>query len=330
MDRSKTPKVSVLMPSFNHELYVEKAVDSVLDGTFSDLELVVVDDGSTDSTVERLRAIDDPRLVLETQPNRGAHNAFNRALELAWGEVVFLINSDDQFTPNRIEHLYPKLMSGDVVAAASWIELIDGEGRPMGTKHAWHDMPPWPPASRRPRLSPLGDPRLALLETNWVATTSNIAFRRSAAEGLRFRDLRYCHDWDFFLGLARRGPIELVEEALVRYRVHPSNTLREGRHIGQAQMWLEIWWLLLAHGRPLLAEFPQLADAASRFGAGLPHFAGQEPPAALFALRGPGRDPLPSFMDLLKDDDPFRQELLSFLKRCIETEGHRHGRAHGA
>ena len=312
--KTSPPKVSVLMPSYNHEHYVEQAVDSVLGGSFSELELIVVDDGSTDSTVERLRAVEDSRMEVHVQHNQGAHVAFNRALDLARGEVVFLINSDDRFKPDRIASLVTRLLEGDSVAVASWIELIDHDGQALGVKHAWHDLPPWTAPTRQPRLSELGDPRAALLETNWVSTTSNIAFRRSAAEDLRFRPLRYCHDWDFLLGLARRGPMELVQDALVQYRVHPENTLKEGQGTGQAQMWLEIWWVLLAHGLPLLEQLPKTADSAQRFWSSLPRFAGQEPPKALFALRGSGTEPTPGFMGLLEADNPFRQDLLDFLQ----------------
>ncbi len=325
MASSSPPKVSVLMPSYNHELYVEQAVHSVLHSTFSDLELIVVDDGSTDSTVERLRAIDDVRMKVHVQSNQGAHVAFNRALDLARGEVVFLINSDDRFKPDRIARLTSLLLEGDSVAAASWLELIHDDGQVLGVKHAWHDSPPWPAPSRRPRLSELGDPRAALLETNWVSTTSNVAFRRSAADGLSFRPLRYCHDWDFLLGLARRGPMELVQEALVEYRVHSENTLREGQGAGQEQMWLEIWWVLLAHGIPLLQQLPDIPDSASRFWSGLPPFAGQGPPKSLFALRGSEAEPLQSFMELLSSDDPFRLDLMDFLRRIAGNERARGG-----
>ena len=256
------PQVSVLMPSFNHERFVLEAVHSVLACRAVTLELIVIDDGSRDQTVSRLRQIDDPRMILEVGDNRGAHTAFNRAFELARGELVALINSDDAFAQDRIERLVGVLSNSETVAAASWLELIDDQGNNLGVKHAWHDMPPWPPA-RGPRLSELGDPGLALLESNWIATTSNIAFRRSAAGELRFRPLRYCHDWDFFLGLARLGPMAVIADPCVKYRIHDHNTLREGRAQGQAQMQLEILWLLVAPC-PAHAHRPAATGAVAR------------------------------------------------------------------
>jgi glycosyltransferase involved in cell wall biosynthesis len=80
------PAVSVVIPSYNHGRFIGEAVDSVLGSPFAELELVIVDDGSTDDTLQRLAAYrDDRRVRIEEQPNRGAHAALNRGLELARG-----------------------------------------------------------------------------------------------------------------------------------------------------------------------------------------------------------------------------------------------------
>ena len=95
--------VSVVMPSYNHAAYCVEAAQSVLGQSHRRLELIVVDDGSRDDLVERLAALDDPRLHLVTQENRGAHAAINRGLDLAQGDYLAIINSDDRFDPRRIE-----------------------------------------------------------------------------------------------------------------------------------------------------------------------------------------------------------------------------------
>ena len=241
-----------MIPAYNHADYVGEALTSVLEGPFTGLEVVLVDDGSTDDTLARVEAFRrDPRLRVLTQPNRGAHAALNRGLEAARGDTVFILNSDDAFAPSRIPTLLEALDDPGVAVATSWVDVVDATGVPLGVKHGPRDLlPPWA-ARGGPRLSELGDLHLALLESNWVSTTSNLAFRRRlvSEHGLRFLPLRYCHDWDFVLGACRHGRVELVPEALVRYRVHPDNTIREGAaaSAGEGLMRFEILWVVARH-----------------------------------------------------------------------------------
>ena len=105
-----SPTVSVIVPSFNHEAFVGPAIDSALAPGGADVEVVVVDDGSTDDSRERLEAYaGNPRVKVHHQENRGAHAALNRGLELAGGDLIFILNSDDSFAPQRIENLARRL-----------------------------------------------------------------------------------------------------------------------------------------------------------------------------------------------------------------------------
>ncbi len=93
-----------------------------------------------------------------------------------------------------------------------------------------------------------------MLETNYIATTSNMAFRRSLIcdHGLRFRNLRYAHDWEFILSACHVGKIRLIPEPLVEYRVHASNTIKEGSDSGTGQMRFEIQWVVARHASRIL------------------------------------------------------------------------------
>ena len=167
-------RVSVVIPSYNHATFIVEAIESVLATAMDDLELVLVDDGSTDDTLERLEGLrGDPRLAIYTQANQGAHAALNRGLELSRGEFLFILNSDDLYAAGRIPRLVQRLEEDPSIAITStWIRVVDDAGAEIGVKRAWHDMPPWPPPVRGPRLQDTGDPRLAMLETNFVSTTS--------------------------------------------------------------------------------------------------------------------------------------------------------------
>ena len=101
-------KISVIVPVYNVEAYLEKAVDSILNQTFNDFELILVNDGSTDRSkeiCEKYLSIDE-RVKFINQDNQGAHNARNNALKVAKGKYVCFFDSDDYLEPNMLNDLY--------------------------------------------------------------------------------------------------------------------------------------------------------------------------------------------------------------------------------
>ncbi|MDQ2870264.1 MAG: glycosyltransferase family 2 protein [Acidobacteriota bacterium] len=310
------PRVSVAIPSFNHAPYVVGAVESVLRSDFEGLEVVLVDDGSSDDSLARLKPLEsDPRLRVFRQENQGAHAALNRAMSLARGEILFILNSDDLFAPTRIGRFVRRFDEKPSLAGlSSWMRIIDSAGTVLGVKEAFRNMPPWP-------LSPGGltetrDPVLALLEANYIATTSNFAVRRAVcdgADGLRFLPLRYAHDWDFFLGAAERGTLEILPEPLVDYRVHASNTIKEGAEEarGQAAMRFEILWVAARHADHVLRQSGlrghSAEDLARRAAVSLPSFDCRGLLAQLRMARGSEDAPPRNFDHLLAAGHPFRR-----------------------
>lgn len=110
------PLVSVVMPAYNAERTVREAVDSVLAQSFADLELIVCDDASRDATLERLRACDDPRLVVIANPaNAGEGATRDRAIAAARGRWIAVIDADDAWAPGRLERLVAAAGSDDDV-----------------------------------------------------------------------------------------------------------------------------------------------------------------------------------------------------------------------
>lgn len=316
-------RISVVVPSYNHGPFVEEAVGSVLGGGGGELEVVVVDDGSSDDTMVRLAGVAarDPRLRVISQENRGAHAALNRALALATGEVVLILDSDDLFEPERVSRLSELLLADRSVAvAASWLRVVDRDGRSLGVKRGFANMPPWPPPCPGPRLIETGSPELALLEANYVATTSNMAFRRSLVEesGLRFLPLRYCHDWEFLLAATAHGRLAMVEEPLVRYRVHPSNTIAEGTSGGQGAMRFEVMWTVTRHAEAVCrrhagGEVP--SELLARLWRSLPRFGCDDLLADLLVLRGSSVEPPAEFDALVAPGHPFREAAVAELER---------------
>lgn len=318
-----SPLVTVIIPSFNHEAYVGRAVESVLASDGVEFEVIVIDDGSTDDSRSRLEAFaGDPRVHIHQQENQGAHAALNRGLALSRGDLIFILNSDDAFAPRRIRILAERLRKDPgAVLAASWIEVVDAADARLGLKEAWRTLPPWPAPTPGPFLTALDNPRLALLETNWISTTSNIAFPATLVRehDLSFLPLRYAHDWDFILSACHFGQVALVDEPLVQYRVHGANTIGEGTDEGQGIMRFEILWVVARHAMRLLraaaasdAEFAHLRDLLST---SAPTFGCDSIFDQLLLLRGGDETPPPAYDALLDPGHPYRQAAVDVIGR---------------
>lgn len=316
------PRISVIIPSYNHARFIDAAVESVLEPDGPARELIVVEDGSTDDSLARLEAWSgDPRLRLYPQENQGAHAALNRGLELARGELIFILNSDDLFAPERLEVFGRRFdAEPDLALLCSWLRIIDADGKEIGVKEGWRNLPPWPQPQAGPSLAGTGRLELALLETNFIATTSNVAFRRELIDaGLRFQALRYAHDWDFILEAGRHGAYGMVEEPLVSYRVHGANTIGEGQDdLGMGTMRFEILWVVARHAARVLAAAAggETTELRRRAWNSLPRFGRDRLLAQLLHWSDSGDDA--AYRALLDPDHPFRQRAVELL---AESDG---------
>ncbi|MEH2174733.1 glycosyltransferase family 2 protein [Nostoc sp.] len=129
------PKVSVIIPAYNTETYIEKAIESALKQTLTDIEVIMVDDGSSDKTVEVAKSFTDLRLkVIVNQQNVGAAAARNRAFRAAQGEWIAVLDSDDWYAPERLEKLVSLANKTNADMIADDVYLIeDGTTSPWST-----------------------------------------------------------------------------------------------------------------------------------------------------------------------------------------------------
>ena len=132
---SSTPAVSVIVTVYNGERYLEEALRSILDQSFHDLELVVVDDGSTDGSLDIAQAIDDERLVVVPAGRLGRAGALNRALQEARAPLIALMDADDVSLPRRIELQQRFLVEHPAVGfVGTWFTAVTEAGEPLYTK----------------------------------------------------------------------------------------------------------------------------------------------------------------------------------------------------
>lgn len=122
------PRLSVVMPVYNARPFVADAVASILGQTYRDLELIVVDDGSTDGSVDELQRFDDPRLVISQLPrNAGIARALDHGLSLAQGELIGRMDADDVALPQRLECQLKLIDEASVDVCGTWARRL---GRP--------------------------------------------------------------------------------------------------------------------------------------------------------------------------------------------------------
>lgn len=220
------PPVSIVIPAYNHERFVGEAIDSVLSQTFADFELIVVDDGSRDSTaaIVESRAAADGRIRLIRQANGGSHAAINRGIAESSGQWVAILNSDDRYARGRLERLVAEASSGARFVVTD-VRLIDAAGAPITDPDHW-----WHRAHRDFRESArrLG-PVHGLLYGNYTISTSNFFFARSLADTVGpFRPRRNIPDWDWALRAVLSEPDRsryLWDSVLLDYRLHGDNAI---------------------------------------------------------------------------------------------------------
>ncbi len=123
-------KVTVLMPAYNTEKYIAAAIRSVLNQTFKDFELLIINDGSTDSSADIIQSFHDPRIVVVEQVNAGIAVALNTGIQLARGEFIARFDADDICYPHRLESQFNFLKKNpDYILIGSDADYIDEEGQ---------------------------------------------------------------------------------------------------------------------------------------------------------------------------------------------------------
>ncbi len=241
------PAVSVIIPAYNHERYIGPAIDSVLNQTWVDFELLVIDDGSTDQTGAVVQAYTDSRITYFWQENKDAYNTLNRGFDLARGKYVAILNSDDVYMPDRLEVLLGEQHRTGAQCLFTDVIPIDENGQELSDPdfgwNQWH-------SKNRQFYFDSRDLYTGFLKGNFMVTTSNLFLTREAvARTGKFCSLRYLHDYDFIFRVMLAFPDQVTylhDKKLLQYRIHGGNTLGEAAIIGREQDMLVIRKYLLA------------------------------------------------------------------------------------
>lgn len=210
--------VSVCIPAYNQENTIQEAIQSALDQTYQNIEVVVIDDCSTDKTLERIREMKDERIRLhENEKNKGMVANWNKAVMSARGEYAIMLHGDDRLHPDSIRHKMEMFKKDkNVVLAFSATRIIDGDGKVIMERHAMK-----------------GDAivngkkfaRKSYHHRNMYGEPSNILFKSGLVEKLGgFDDVTcYTTDWLMWMEISSYGKVGYVDEVLMDYRIDADN-----------------------------------------------------------------------------------------------------------
>lgn len=215
MPRSDHPDVSVIMPVHNMAGYVERAIHSVLDQSSVSVEVIVVDDASSDDSVRRVQSLQNARIRLVEQPtNQGVAAARNRALQFARGDWIQFLDPDDYLEPDKLKAQLAAALGADVVAGG-WREFYEHNGRQQ---------------RYRPLFDFHGDAFRQILSGNPFPIHA-LLVRRGTVEAVGGFDSQVYHeDWDFWLRIAASGArFRFAEDASVVYQIRTASRSSDRR-----------------------------------------------------------------------------------------------------
>ena len=203
------PMVTVVIPTYNRKSLVCEALDSVLSQTYTDFEVIIVDDGSTDNTACMLSEYDDPRLYLIRQENQGQGPARNAGILAAKGNYIAFLDSDDLWIPVKLK---AQVAFFDKYEKLEWVYsdayAFDGE-----TKEKLYIF------SQKGRQYE-GYIAHQLFMNDFIATSTVMVKRHVFEEIGLFKHITKAQDWEMWLRIAARHHIRKVPHALTEYRIH--------------------------------------------------------------------------------------------------------------
>lgn len=207
------PIITVFIPVYNSERYLTKTLQSIIHQTFSDFEILIIDDGSLDNSVDLAYSINDNRIrIISNDKNMGLPYTRNRALVEAKGKYIAFIDSDDIAKSNRLEMQYHFLeQNPQIIGCGSHAIIISEKDEEIGKIKVFTD-----PKESKARL---------FFENTFV--NSSMMIRTDVGKDYRFNEnYRLAEDYDFWINISSKYILVNLDEYLVKYRIHDSNISR--------------------------------------------------------------------------------------------------------
>lgn len=227
-----TPRVSVILPNYNHARFLKERIDSILNQTFQDFELILLDDCSSDNSVEVLEEYrNNPHvshIELNEQNCGSPFMQWEKGIRLAKGEYIWIAESDDRADPEFLTATVSQLdRHPDAQLCITGSFIIDGNGHLISTDEfdRWEE-------DGKAYLFRSHDYLISrMLKANTVYNASMVLFRKNDCLtniAPQYRQMRYCGDWLFWIEQIRKGSIIEIHRKLNYFRKHDYNTTRKG------------------------------------------------------------------------------------------------------
>lgn len=244
------PLVSVIMPSYNHAKYLPEAIDSVLNQSFGNFELIIIDDASVDASknvISTYKTKDQRIKAFFHEKNMGISYTMNEAISKARGKYIALISSDDMWHENKLESQINILSKNEEIVLWSDGWVIDSNGNFLDYFTKMHD-------SKNKKRS--GNIFEDLLDGNYICGQS-IIFKKDSLKNLKYDNhLKYLNDYKFMLDLAASNDFYFIPELLIYYRVHGENSI-----LSDKKGWAKDRFLL---GKELLNNYDKKLSNSSK------------------------------------------------------------------
>ncbi|MFB3389191.1 glycosyltransferase [Flavobacterium sp. LAR06] len=207
-------KLSVILPIYNAQQYVSEAIQSILDQTYKDFELILINDGSTDNSIEIIKTFKDPRIVLIDQVNKGLAASLNHGLAVSKGKYIARMDADDIAYPTRFEVQMSYLVKNpEFKLVGSAVEVIDKEGKTLCI-----DAPYTGNAFLKKFMNKVGNP----------FKHPTVIFDRDVVldlGGYNETIGKYFEDYFLWVKIAKYHKVEILNEVLLKYRITPGSIM---------------------------------------------------------------------------------------------------------
>ncbi len=205
------PLVSVIIPTYNGSRFIRETIQSVIGQSYSKIEIIVIDDGSTDNTPDIVKSINDPRLIHIQQANSGVSMARNRGIDISRGDYIAFLDHDDVWLPHKLERQLQLFKEDPNIAMVYADTFIIDENNSIINTYSH-------------KIKFYRGMIFKELFFSCFITILTVVIKKSVfLEVGPFLPFKIGEDYDLFLKCAAKYPIDYIDEPLAKYRVHESN-----------------------------------------------------------------------------------------------------------
>ena len=222
------PLVTVVIPSYNHEHFIQDCINSIINQNYQNIELIIIDDGSTDQSVKKIEQLIEhcvhrfTRFEFRNRSNKGLCNTLNEALAWAKGDFFSVLASDDMIMPDKVSIQVDYLMKNEkCVAEFGGMKSIDADGKVIG---------------QRVKKYKKFDFKNILMHKHRLPAPTQLIRKSIFDKTEGFNANLKIEDWDMWLKLSQFGTLDYLPQIFSLYRSHDDNTMKKFNLISQERM----------------------------------------------------------------------------------------------